>query len=256
MTLRETERSRSFGSIARDYDRLRPATPKAAVDWLVGTGIQRAVELGAGTGRFTRILSERIPEIVATEPDPRMREVLSATLPSIPALAGTAEEIPVEDAGVDAVFCANAWHWFDPERAFTEIARVLRPGGRLAVFWNTSDGTVEWMRELFTVTMDAHAESRAPGRFALPDNAELAARFTPPERHDVPFTQPLPVEDVVALLGTYSPVLAMPESDRAAFFDRTRTFLRTHPNLAGRDVIDLPFRTVCWLTRRVPTATP
>lgn len=248
MALRGNELAHTFGSAATEYDRLRASAPEAAVDWLVGTGIRNAVELGAGTGIFSRKLARRIPELYPVEPDDRMREVLAKSSPDLSPLAGSAEKIPVPDHSVDAVFSADAWHWFDPATACREIARVLRPGGRLAVSWNTRDGSVPWMEDLFAVLDGVHHPLRQPGVFTLPENTS----FTRPQRHVVTWTRPMSPQDLVALLGTYSAVLAMSESDRARLYDSSYEYIDKHPDLSGRELIDVPFRTICWRTRLGP----
>ena len=97
------------------------------------------LDLAAGTGKLTRLLAARIVSVTAVEPLAGMRVVLEAQVPGVPALAGTAEAIPLADDSVDAVFVAEAIHWFDPGRAVPEIARVVRPGGGLAVLYNRHD---------------------------------------------------------------------------------------------------------------------
>jgi SAM-dependent methyltransferase len=248
MALRGNALAHTFGTAATEYDRLRTAAPEAAVDWLVGTGIRNAVEVGAGTGLFSRILAERVPELYPVEPDERMREVFTQSSSGLTPLAGSAESIPMPDHSVDAVFSADSWHWFDPPTACREIARVLRPGGVLAVSWNQRDSSVPWMEDLFRVQDGVHDTARLPGVFTLPDNTG----FLPPRRRVITWTRPMSPEDLVALLGTYSAVLAMSESERAAVYERSHEYIDNHPELRGRELIDVPFRTVCWRTRLGP----
>jgi SAM-dependent methyltransferase len=121
-----TERRLVFGSAAADYAAHRPDYPGSAIAWaLEHTPGPRVLDLAAGTGKLTAGLLDR--DVVAVEPDPGMLEVLRADLPQVEALLGTAEDIPLPDASVDAVLVGQAVHWFDPARAWPEIARVLRP---------------------------------------------------------------------------------------------------------------------------------
>src|SRR6516225_950725 len=124
------ERAMSFGSIAEDYDGLRPQPPRQAVDWLVPPGCEVAVDVGAGTGLFTRTLVGRAAQVIAVEPDGRMRTVLTARSPRVRVAEGRGESRRVADAAADAGCGSSAWHWMDGERGGCEIGRVLRDGGR------------------------------------------------------------------------------------------------------------------------------
>ena len=106
-------RATSFGLVAGDYDRLRPGPPDEALGCLVPADCDVAVEIGAGTGLFTRALQRRVRQVIAVEPDDRMRAVLAARSPGVRAVAGRGEAIPVPDASADGVFVSSAWHWLD-----------------------------------------------------------------------------------------------------------------------------------------------
>jgi SAM-dependent methyltransferase len=244
-------RARSFGEVAADYDRLRPTTPQAALDWLLPAHARRVLDLGAGTGGTTRALLERGLAVVAVEPDERMRQVLAARAPAATVLAGAAEAIPLPDADVDAVVVSSAWHWFDPRRAPAEVARVLRPGGRLAVLWNGRDGEVPWMSALEeAVRTGGMTAAPAASRYRevdLPDGLP----FGPGERHEVRWTRAMTPADVVALMGTYSGVLTLPAVERAARLEAAARLLSARPDTAGRELLDVPFVARCWRTDRV-----
>ena len=109
--------SRSFGEVAEEYNRLRSGPSAEALDWLVPAGAVDALEIGAGTGLLTRLLSERIEHLSAVEPDDRMRAVLAASDPTLIVLAGQAEHLPAESSSVDLVIAQSAWHWVDESRA-------------------------------------------------------------------------------------------------------------------------------------------
>jgi len=94
------------------------------------------LDLGAGTGKLTRVLADRYARVIALEPLAELRAILEERVPQADPLAGLAEAIPLPDASVDAVFAGQAFHWFANEVALAEIARVLRPGGVLARLWN------------------------------------------------------------------------------------------------------------------------
>jgi SAM-dependent methyltransferase len=140
--------ARSFGAVADAYDRGRPSYPRAAAAWLAGTDACTVLEVGAGTGKLTRVLVDLGHDVHATEPDPALLAVLKRDLPDVPVSESPAEELPLPDASVDVVVAAQSFHWFDHERALPEIARVLRPGGRLALVWNVTDTRIPWVRRL------------------------------------------------------------------------------------------------------------
>src|SRR6185503_12958613 len=150
-----------FDRAADAYERARPSYPDEAVALLVGAlGIgpgRRVLDLAAGTGKLTRLLMPTGAGLVAVEPVAGMRARLLAAVPEVEVLDGTAEALPLPDGSVDAVVCAQAWHWFDSAAALAEVRRVLRPGparaaGGLAVVFNIRDESVAWVRELTGVT--------------------------------------------------------------------------------------------------------
>jgi ubiquinone/menaquinone biosynthesis C-methylase UbiE len=132
----------AFEDAAQEYERGRPGYPSEAIDSLVRElhldRLSVVVDLAAGTGKLTRDLTQRFDEVIAIEPLAAMREQLARAAPAARALEGTAERIPLADASADAVFVAQAFHWFDGRRALDEVARVLKPGGGLALLWNTT----------------------------------------------------------------------------------------------------------------------
>ena len=131
--------ARSFDLAAEEYEATRPSYPDEVLDLLPVAADATVLDLGAGTGKLTRVLARRYAQVIAVEPLDGMRGILERVVPQVEALAGSAEEIPLEDASVDAVFAAQAFHWFDHPKALPEIGRVLRPGGVLAVVWNGLD---------------------------------------------------------------------------------------------------------------------
>jgi SAM-dependent methyltransferase len=167
-----TRRGSSFGSVAAAYAEHRPGYPAAAVRWCVAPvgrdiGSLRVLDLGAGTGKLTAALAELAAEVTAVEPDPAMLEELGRGLPSVRALAGSAEQIPLPDASVDAVLCGQSMHWFDLSRALPEIARVLVPGGTLGALWNSDDDSVPWvagLQEAPRARRPRHCRAGAPRR--------------------------------------------------------------------------------------------
>ena len=139
----DPRRALSFGTAAAAYDQGRPSYPAEAIAWALPAEATRVLDLGAGTGKLTRAVRALGVDVVAVEPDDAMRAAIDGE-----ALAGTAEQIPLPDASVDAVVAGQAFHWFDTARAVPEMVRVLRPGGTIGLFWNLFDDRVRWVAEL------------------------------------------------------------------------------------------------------------
>jgi SAM-dependent methyltransferase len=252
---RETRRL-SFGSVATDYDRYRPAPPPQALDWLIPPGAGAILDLAAGTGVVTRELVGRAARVVAVEPDERMRAVLAARCPGAEVLAGRGEDIPLPDASVDAVVVSAAWHWLDPGRAVPEITRVLRPGGRLGVLWVSRDDRVPWVAEFNAFARESREADRAEGQQGQQGPRRWRRRvefppgtpMSPAEERSVEFSVPMTKDHLVGLLGTYSVIITLEAGPRAEFSRRVRAFLDRQP----WDQIDLPLICRCLRSTRLP----
>jgi SAM-dependent methyltransferase len=133
------DRARSFDRAAEEYERTRPEYPSAVLDVLPLGAEAEVLDVGAGTGKLTRVLAQRYRRVIAVEPLDGMRAILERVVPAAESHAGSAESIPLPDASVDGVFAGQAFHWFANAQAITEFARVLRPGGVLALVWNRPD---------------------------------------------------------------------------------------------------------------------
>jgi SAM-dependent methyltransferase len=238
------QRARSFGAAAEEYDRLRPAPAPEALRWLLPSTEVAALDLGAGTGLVTRSLAAAgVTDVVAVEPDDAMRAVLAARSPGVRALAGTAEDIPLPAASVDAVLASSAWHWFDPERATAEIARVLRPGGVLGLLWSFADPTTDWVAELRHIQRadDKDSTRGVDAGFVidLPEGAPFTGGASEVFRRHTWMA----VDDVAALLGTYSTVLTLAPEERAAVHRQAREVITRR---VGTDPVSVPFATGVW----------
>jgi SAM-dependent methyltransferase len=221
--------ARSFGTVADRYDRYRPTYATAAVVWALGERPLRVADLGAGTGILSRLVHRLGHEVLAIEPDERMRRRLVAVSPGVTAVAGTAEAIPLRDRSVDAVVAGQAYHWFDPPRAHREIARVLRPGGVFAAMWNDADLAVPW-----TVRLVELIDGRQPER-----SVDFGPLFGPVERGGFRHDMWLTPEDLLAMTTTRSPYLVAGPQGQRELLDAVRA-LMTGPELAGRDRFAMP----------------
>jgi SAM-dependent methyltransferase len=248
---REKKLALSFGAAAGDYDRGRPGYPDDAIDWIAEPLAARlgrrpdAVDVGAGTGKFTASLVPRSAHVTAVEPDELMRARLTTNLPEVTALAGSAESIPLADASADLVTFAQSWHWVDIEAASAEVARVLRPDGVLALIWNMRDDDVAWVAQLTRIMGSSVAEQfdsvTPPVGAALERTAH--AEFS--------WVRPMDHEELVAMITSRSYVITMEETERAAMLARIEELLREHPDLAGRDTVEMPYTTRVTIARPV-----
>ena len=234
---RTTEQANSFGRAAGEYERARPGYPDAVVDWMLPAAARTVLDLGAGTGKFTRCLVARGLDVIAVEPDDVMRATLAAGLPKVRALAGTGESIPLPDASVGLVTIAQAWHWMDAARAAVEIARVLRPGGTLALAWNIRDETVAWVRRLGDIMGSSDAERSIRGTINIPEPFGVTETFETDWQNDID------VESLVALVASRSFIITASPADRAATLAAVRELVASDSTLAGRARFDLPYRT-------------
>lgn len=249
------DRAASFGLGARTYALSRPAYPATAVSWLLPDEAgphTHVLDLAAGTGKLTASLVARGLHVTAVEPSDAMRDELHTALPSVRALPGLADDIPLPDASVDAVVVGQAWHWFTPETAVPEIARVLRPGGRLGVVWNVRDHTVDWVDEFTRIIHRGDSLTPNHGRPRL--SVDERERFGPTEHTTVPWTDRTTPGGLRALAASRSYLLTLPTPAREALLDEVDRLAAQHPALAGQADVRLPYRAECWRATR--TAQP
>jgi SAM-dependent methyltransferase len=204
----------AFAEVAGAYERGRPGYPEDAVRWMVGDRPLAVVDLGAGTGKLTRVLVALGHRVVAVEPLDEMRAELAAALPAVHAIQGTAEEIPLFTGAADVVTSAQAFHWFDHDDALPEIARVLRPGGRLALVWNSRDDRDPWMARLSAIIGNETVQETDV--VPVLDASHL---FGPVERASFAFEHLLDRDGLLDLVLSRSYLAKLEPSDRQPVLD-------------------------------------
>jgi SAM-dependent methyltransferase len=213
----------SFGRAAEEYERGRPGYAEAALD-AVGLAEDAVVlDLAAGTGKLTRQLVPRYGHVVAVEPLDGMRAVLERVVPEAEALGGAAAAIPLGDDAVDAVFVAEAFHWFATAETLAELARVLRPRGTLAILFNQPDRDFEPpLPQAFWDAYHAAAIEKPPEQTVR--TGLWKAPFPGPFEPFVEASFPNPIEleraQVLAQVASWSMVGSLPEPERAALLER------------------------------------
>jgi ubiquinone/menaquinone biosynthesis C-methylase UbiE len=236
-----------FSKEARAYARGRPAYPDALVEWLckqlrLGPG-KTAVDLGAGTGKFTRLMLRSGAKIAAVEPIEAMREQLVESLPDVTAISGAAESIPLGTGSVDAVVCAQAFHWFASHAALEEIHRVLVPGGALGLVWNVRDESCDWVAAITEIITpyEADAPRFHTGQWRQAFTGDL---FSEPQSFTFQYQHVgTPQETIIDRFLSVSFIAALPAPEKARVKGRLQALIDTWPQLKGRTEIAFPYQT-------------
>ena len=222
-----------FGSFAQDYDRWRPGYPPGAIDWLVPPGAQRIADVGAGTGKLTGALLGLGLQVVAVEPDADMLTVLKARHPAAEAKLAHAEDLPLDDASVDAVLVGQAWHWFDHEQVLSEARRVIRPGGWLGLIGNAPAPRSPWQLEL--AQLDPN-----PAHRTFDDEDEdwqdAGLDGLAIETLKVPWQEELTAPALRARMATFSAYAVMPDDERTQRLDDAAAVLNREAARQGGSV--------------------
>ncbi|MGF1663885.1 MAG: class I SAM-dependent methyltransferase [Kineosporiaceae bacterium] len=229
LSFRGDARALSFGERAAAYEAHRPGYPPEVVRWLLepAGAAARVLDVGAGTGKLTRVVAAAGHAVTGVDPDPGMLAELRTAVPGVRTLEGTGEAIPVDDGAVDAVTVAQAWHWMDHPAAAAEFARVLRPGGVVGLVWNVLDPEDAMARRLAALTGREDVVDRArDGELVLPHGA-----FGPGEAFTADNSHTTTVDELVALVATWSWVARGP--DPGSVLERVRGLAAEHADGSG-----------------------
>jgi SAM-dependent methyltransferase len=230
-----TARAHSFNSAAAQYAANRPSYPPAlfdAIEELAGRTLTgaRVADVGAGTGIATALLHARGAEMVAVEPGSGMAEQFRRTHPGIPIIRGDGNDLPLLTDSADLLTYAQSWHWTDPARAVPEACRVLRPGGALALWWNTYALDIPWITGQVDRVAEHFKDYGAHPTVEVNGNGARSALADPSGRLDfthrvVRWSRHVPVDTHLANIGSHSMFLVAGEGHADIFLTEERWIL-------------------------------
>lgn len=254
------DRARSFDAWADDYDRYRPGYPDALFDAIAARlalpDRPTVADLGAGTGRASLAMAARGWRVTAVEPGEAMLDVLTARFAearlAIATAQASAEATGLAPGSVDLATAGQAFHWFDHARALSEMGRIVRPGGGIALFWNIRDADASQFVRAYMELLEAHgtdASTRGPGRHPdtrvwLRQSGVFEAAVFFQIRHSVSMSP----EEFIGLAFTSSYVRAL-APDRAAAFRADLEELATR-HAAETGALEIPYVVDCEIARR------
>jgi len=204
-------RAGSFGSVADQYDRFRPAYPDALIDDLADLRPATVLDVGCGTGRVAVSLARRGLSVLGVEVDERMAGV--ARRHGIDVRVAAFEDWAANGSAFDLITCGDAWHWIHPAAGVAKAAEVLRVDGTIARFWTTAvldETAVEAFEPIYRTYAPEVAQvwrpSQGPPRFhaTRPDPFPRSEAFTSTEVWSYPWERTVSTDQWVGLAATIS----------------------------------------------------
>ena len=244
-----------YSKVSAAYQTGRPSYPKAVRIWLADTlqitPAMNVVDLGAGTGKFTRILVDTNATIIAVEPVAEMLAQLQSSLPTVQSIQAAATQVPLADESVDVILCAQAFHWFASSEALAEIKRILKPQGRLGLVWNVRDESCDWVAHLTRImtpyedgTPRFH-EGRWREFFPADGFSELQEQVFD-HAHNGSF-QNVVIDRVMSV----SFIAALPDSEQAKVRQQITEMVEHYPALMDKGDITYPYKTSAFWVQKL-----
>lgn len=242
---RRSDMATAYQTDAKDYDKIRPAYPNAALDFALAHQPKQAVDIGCGSGIFTEQLVSRGLSVTAVDPSQDMLDVLHRRLPTVATVCAGAEDTGLAAQSVQLISCAQAWHWVDPELASVEAARLLEDDGWLVLLWNQLDVAVDWVHRLARIMHagDVHRPDHVP---------PLGKQFTVPEQGLWHWTMPLDLAEIIELTKSRSYYRKSSDATRAKVEANLRWYWGEHLGHAATAKVDVPYLTHAWRARKRP----
>jgi ubiquinone/menaquinone biosynthesis C-methylase UbiE len=246
--------AQGFCSSAALYQQGRPDYPPQLLEWLrrtlgLGPG-RKVVDVGAGTGKFTRLLLQSGARVVAVEPIEAMRAQLVQQLPDVEVLAASAQALPLADGSVDALVCAQAFHWFASQQALQEFGRVLTPGGKLGLVWNVRDESCEWVAAITRIMApyegDTPRYQKGDWRALFPSPLFSDLQESVFSYRHVGSARQVIVDRMLSV----SFIAALPAAERATVAGRLEALIATDPQIKDRAEISFPYLTRAYCSTR------
>ena len=239
-----TTAEQGFTAGVSAYDKARPDYPAECTQYVIDAlhidESSVVADVGAGTGKFTQALVPTGATIIAVEPIDAMRDKLEGALPSVKAVAAAAESLPFADGSIDAIVCAQSFHWFNAQAALAEFHRVLEHDGKLALVWNVRDDRIPWIHALEGIITEY--ETITPHRDLHTVHHALHGLFSEPVHREFVNVQELSEDGLVTRIASISFIAMLPVHEQERVAARVRELVRTHEDTRNAATFQMTYR--------------